>query len=151
MELFFPLFGFLVTGKVSFPLSLSLFLWASDTHTHTHTRRDPRFTGPPNCFCPDQLRQDKDTTQIYIRENHFPFSTTMALGCWVILPWSALSPFFYFVCVHLYVHFYSSPEILHVCWQKQLLFSHIVMEVCHLFKINHKKKESNQKKHITSL
>lgn len=39
MELFFPLFGFLVTGKLSIPLSRSLF------HL-SHTHHDPCFAGP---------------------------------------------------------------------------------------------------------
>lgn len=87
--------------SLSLLLFLFLFLLASDKHTHTHTLAMTHvFAGSPNCFCPNQLSQDKDTTQIYIREKHFPLSTAAALGCCVILPWSALSPFSFFLkCV----------------------------------------------------
>lgn len=85
IELFFPLFDFLITGKLSF------FLSASHTYTHmrAHIYFDPNFAEPPNCVCAGLLWEDKDTTQRYIRENHFPLSATMALGSCVILPRSA--------------------------------------------------------------
>lgn len=89
MELFFPLFDFLVTGKLSFPLPLPLSLVVS--HTHTHTRLDPCFAGPLNISAQTSCGRTRTQHRDTLEKITSPFQPTMVLGSRVILSSSVFS------------------------------------------------------------
>lgn len=89
MELFFPLFDFLVTGKLSSPLLLALSLVAS--RTRTHTRLDPCFAGPLTVSVQASRGRTRTQHRDTLEKITSPFQPTMVLGSHVILPSSVFS------------------------------------------------------------